>query len=244
VPPVPHWPRTARDPGWAPLRRHHPGRRRLAAAGLVAGALATGLQALAPRPPAGAPVLVAVRDVAAGAVLGASDLQVVRRTASELPQGALADPSLAVGRAVGSGMRSGEPLTDARLVGPGLLAGRPHGEVASPVRIADGEAAALLRPGDRVDVLQATAGDGPGSPAAATGRNPSAGAAGGAARTVVRHATVLARPGGAGTGGGLLPEADPSAGGLLVLAVEEDEAADLAEAAARGPLSVVLRASG
>jgi hypothetical protein len=60
------------------------------------------------------------------------------------------------------------------------------------------------------------------------------------ARTVVRRATVLARPSG-GSDGGLLPEADPSSGGLLVLAVKEREAAALAEAAALGPLSVVLR---
>jgi pilus assembly protein CpaB len=212
----------------------------------VAGALAAGLQALAPRPPVGAPVLVATREVEAGAVLTASDLRVVDRTTSELPQGALADPAEAVGRTLGSGLRIGEALTDARLVGPGLLAGRPADEVAAPVRIADGEAAALLRPGDRVDVLQASGGDGTGGAGiedltAASGDQHGSAAASVAARTVVRHATVLARPSPAGSSGGLLPEADPAAGGLLVLAVEENQAADLAEAAARGPLSVVLR---
>jgi len=255
---VPHWPRRARDPGWAPLRRHHPGRRRLAAAGLAAGALASSLHALAPGPPARSSVLVAVRDVPAGTVLGAADLRLARRTASELPQGALTDPASAVGRAVGSGMRTGEALTDARLVGPGLLAGRPVGQVAAPVRIADGEAAALLRAGDRVDVLQAAGNDGDAVGGAVdvedgpadrdvpvgedhVGRDSAASGHALRARTVVRGVTVLARPGGAVSGGGLLPEGDPSVGGLLVLAVSANEAAELAEAAARGPLSVVLR---
>jgi pilus assembly protein CpaB len=246
---VPGWLRTARDPGWAPLRRHHPGRRRLAAAGLAAGAFAAALQVLAPRPAVGAPVVVAARDVPAGAVLAVGDLRLVRRPPEQLPGGVVADPSAAVGRTLGSGMRSGEALTDARLVGPGLLAGRPGTQVAAPVRIADGEAAALVRPGDRVDVLQAVAADGLGAGAesvadgSGAGRDEFDSAAGAGlprARTVVRRATVLARPGG-GSAGGLLPEADPSSGGLLVLAVEEREAAALAEAAALGPLSVVLR---
>jgi hypothetical protein len=52
---------------------------------------------------------------------------------------------------------------------------------------------------------------------------------------------VLVRPSAPPGGDGLLPDADPSTGGLLVLAVDEREAAALAEAAALGPLSVVLR---
>jgi pilus assembly protein CpaB len=254
---VPGWPRTARDPGWAPLRRHHPGRRRLAAAGLAAGSVAAALQVLAPRPPAGEPVVVAAREVPAGAVLAPADLAVVRRPPSLLPSGAVADRSAAVGRTVGSGLRPGEPLTDARLVGPGLLVGRPLGDVAAPVRIADGEAAALLRAGDQVDVLQAfgaDAGVGVGSGGDGSGGGGSGGGGSGErsaraegdgaslprARTVVRRATVLARPG-LPAGGGLLPEADPSAGGLIVLAVDERAAAALAEAAALGPLSLVVR---
>lgn len=251
---MPGWART-RDPGWAPLRRYRPGRRRLAAAGLAAGSFAAGLQVLAPRPAVGEPVVVAARDVPPGAVLAAGDLLLVRRPPGVLPAGAVVDPSAAVGRTLGSGMRSGEALTDARLVGPGLLAGRPPGEVAAPVRIADGEAAALLRAGDRVDVLLASGDDGLGGPAGASGsggpgsshdsaatrESSSAGGAVPRARTVVRRATVLARPSGGSEGGGLLPEADPSSGGLLVLAVKEREAAALAEAAALGPLSVVLR---
>jgi Flp pilus assembly protein CpaB len=279
----------------------------VAAAGLAAGSLAAALQVLAPRPVAGEPVVVAAHEVPAGAVLVPGDLTVVRRAASQVPSGAMSDRSAVVGRTIGSGLRPGELLTDARLVGPGLLVGRPPGEVAAPVRIADGAATDLVRAGDLVDVLQASGevgtaagvvagvddpsgGGSDGGPARASGGSRSGGGSGGAtgddrglfrsgggaagddagrrgsgsgsgrasggessgsrlglssdrtaprARTVVRRATVLARPASAG-GGRLLPEADPSAGGLVVLAVDEREAAALAEAAALGPLSLVL----
>jgi pilus assembly protein CpaB len=209
----------------------------LAAAGLAAGSLAAALQVLAPRPVVGEPVVVAAHEVPAGAVLAAGDLAVVRRAASQLPPGAVSDRSAAVGRTIGSGLRAGELLTDARLVGPGLLVGRPSGDVAAPVRIADGAAADLLRTGDLVDVLQASGEPGPAGSVVA-GLKPATSVP--RARTVVRRATVLARPASAGAGG-LLPEADPSVGGLVVLAVDEHEAAALAEAAALGPLSLVLR---
>ncbi len=52
-----------------------------------------------------------------------------------------------------SPLRRGEPVTDARVVGPGLWSLVPAGQVAVPVRLADLAVADLLRPGDRVDVL-------------------------------------------------------------------------------------------
>ena len=77
----------------------------------------------------------------------------------------------------------------------------------------------------------------------------------GSARTVARGATVLAVPGAggsvAGAGGsagspgseGLIGGAatDPGQGGLLLLAVSARTAADLAQAAAVGPLSFLIR---
>ncbi len=52
-------------------------------------------------------------------------------------------------------MRAGETITDVRLVGPALLAGYGDQLVAAPVRIADAGSAALLQPGDVIDVLAA-----------------------------------------------------------------------------------------
>ena len=229
--------RPPRDPRQVPLRRRRPGLRRLASAGLAAGAVACALQVLAPDPPPGIGSLVAARDLPAGTTLAAADVQSVLLPAARRPSGAVA-PGGATGRVLASGTRAGEVLTDVRLVGAGLLAGQP-GQVAAPVRVADPAAAALAVPGDRVDVLVATQG------------RPDA-------EVVVRAATVLAGPattsdsgdllsgdGGLGAGG---PSAgslgaggvDTSGGGLLVLAVESVQAGRLAGAAARGVLSITL----
>ena len=67
-----------------------------------------------------------------------------------------------MGRVLAGAVRAAEPLTDARLVGPGLTALLPAGQVAAPVRLADLAVAALVRTGDRVDVLATP----PGSPTA------------------------------------------------------------------------------
>ena len=217
-----HTARTPRDPRRVPLRRGRPGLRRLASAGLAAAALAAALQVLAPDPAAGVPAVVLARDLAAGAVIGADDLQTVQVPATMLPRGAVR-VGQASGHLMASAGRSGEVLTDARLVGPGLLVGQNPGRVAAPVRVADPAAAALAWPGDRVDVLLATAGRAD-------------------AEVVVRAATVLARPPAPTSGSGLLgADTDLAGGGLLVLAVGADEAAALAGAAARGALSITLR---
>jgi hypothetical protein len=60
----------------------------------------------------------------------------------------------AVGRTLAAPIRRGEPVTDVRLVAPALAAGYP-GRVAMPVRIADADMVALLRVGDRVDLVAA-----------------------------------------------------------------------------------------
>ena len=139
------------------LRRAVVWRRRLLAAGLLAGSVAFGLQVLAPTPAAGVPVLVAARDVPAGAVLADADVRRVQRPAGTVPSGALAGLRRVTGATVASAVRRGEVLTDARLAGAGSLRGLDDGLVAAPVRVADGATATLLRPGDVVDVLAAGA---------------------------------------------------------------------------------------
>ncbi len=213
------------------MRRNRPGLRRWLSAGLAAAAVAVGLRVLAPEPPGGIPVLVAARDVPAGATLSAGDVRRVRWATSAVPAAAVREADVS-GEVVASALSAGELLTTTRLLGPGLLAGRDGDEVAAPVRLADAQVAALLRPGARVDVLAAVDGDR-------------------AARTVARGATVLAGPAAAGSSGGLLSGAGDASGaidaagsgggGLVLLAVDAGTAVDLAQAAARGVLSVVLR---
>jgi pilus assembly protein CpaB len=246
------------------LRRWVRSRRRTVVVGLalIAAALLVAVSQGAALPGRRAPVLVAARDLPAGARLRTSDVAMARLPAAQLPAGAVTRRADAQGRTLAGPVRSGEPITDRRLLGPALLAGYGRGGgdgeggrgrlVAAPVRIADAAAVALLRPGDRIDVL---AGSGAGPPAGA-GAAPegdlpgadllkadalkaeAAPGARGAARVVasgVRVVTVPPPPragaGRAGTG---------EEGALVVLAVPRRVAADLAGAAAVSPLTVTL----
>ena len=73
-----------------------------------------------------------------------------------------------MGRQLAAPLRRGEPVTDAALVGPSLVRGRPD-LVALPVRLPDTAMAELLRVGDGVDLVAA---DPQGGPAATVARRP------------------------------------------------------------------------
>ncbi|MGY1606570.1 MULTISPECIES: Flp pilus assembly protein CpaB [unclassified Geodermatophilus] len=133
--------------------------RRCLAALLAAGALVLALRApeVPPAaPPPGTPVVTAAADLPAGTVLTADALTVTELPA--VPAGSAADPTALTGQVLAAPLRAGEPVTDVRLVGPGLTALLPAGQVAVPVRPADLAVAALATPGDRVDVLATASG--------------------------------------------------------------------------------------
>lgn len=203
-----------------PLRRpRHPAHalRRLAAGVLVVGALVLALRPAADVPAAaaaGTPVVVAAADLPAGAPLAESDLGTAELPPDAVPDGAAGDPAELVGAVLASPLRRGEPVTDARVVGPGLWSQVPPGQVAAPVRLADLAVADLLRPGDRVDVLASV--DGAGTEVVAAG------------------ALVLAVPGGGSADG------SGAGSGLLVLAVPAATASDLATATTAATLTVTL----
>jgi Flp pilus assembly protein CpaB len=220
----------------AELRRALGWRRRLLSAGLLAGAMAVALQVLAPPPPATVPVLVAASDLAAGATLTRADLRVAHRPPASLPAGALSALDAATGRPVSSAVRRGEVLTDVRLVGPGALRGLGPGLVAAPVRVAEPGTAALVRPGDTVDVLAAAAGN---SRDVSDVSEAGDATSGGYARLVASAVRVLSVP---APPGGRLAAAPVDAGVLLVVATTSSTAARLAAAAVTDRLSVVLRA--
>lgn len=195
--------------------------RRVAALLLALGALV-----LAVRPPAGtavadppetAPVVVAAADLAPGTVLTGGTLRLVQLPPGAVPAGSVASSAELTGRVLAGPVRRGEPVTDVRLVGPGLTSLLAPGQVAAPLRLPDLAVAGLVSAGDRVDVL-ATA------PGAAT------------AAVVAEGALVLA-PSGASADE---PEIAGAADGLLLLAVDEATGARLAAAATSGTLSVTL----
>lgn len=141
--------------GWAgsTVRRVVLRRRRLLAALCAAGAVLAVVRTVAPPPPETVGVLVAARDLPAGAVVASEDLAVSRVPPDVVPEGVVPREE-AVGRTVAGPVRRGEAVTDVRLVAAPLLDGYP-GLVAVPVRIPDAGAVGLLAVGDRVDVLVA-----------------------------------------------------------------------------------------
>lgn len=224
--------------------------RRLLAGSLAAAAAAAVIQVATPAAPDLRPVLVAARDLAGGATLGSGDL--VRRflPVDAVPSGALTSTDDATGRVLAAPVRSGETVTDVRLVGPSLLAAAGPGLVAAPVRLADAGAVSLLRPGDRVDVLAAD--DHAAGSSSVAGEARAAGAASGSddparstgpaatqadqqpvARVVAADVLVLALPD--GQSGIAAP------GGLVVLATTPEVAARLAAAATGASISVSVR---
>ncbi len=193
---------------------------------LAAALLAAGALVLAVAPPTPTPataieehrtaVLVAARDLPAGLPIGPDDLRSAERTSEQLPDGALSPGVDVVGRVVTGSVRRGEVITDRRLLGPGLSAGLGAGVVASPVRLVDLDVAALLRPGDRIDILAITND-------ASTATVVAAG--------VVILAVPLAES----------EDSDPAQPlGLVVVAVDQETAGRLAAAAASSALTATL----
>ncbi|MCA0144599.1 Flp pilus assembly protein CpaB [Blastococcus sp. LR1] len=190
--------------------------RRLAAGLLAALALVLALRpgpAPAEAAASGRPVVVATSDLPAGTRLSAQHLAVVRLPEDAVPSGVVDRTELLHHQVLAGPVRRGEPLTDARLVGAGLTTLLPEGQVAAPVRLADLAVTALVRPGDRVDVLATTTDTG-------------------TTERVATGALVLAAPGSAGD--------DDAGAGLLLLAVDDATATQLATASAGATLTISL----
>ena len=139
----------------APLRsltRIFTRHRRLAAA-LTAGlSLFCVVMALQPRPSATVTVLVAVHDIPGGTVLADSDVELRQIPQSAVPDTALHSTAEAVGKLVTTALPRGSILNLASIVSHswGSVA---KGQVIVPIRLGDADIAALLSPGDIIDVL-------------------------------------------------------------------------------------------
>jgi Flp pilus assembly protein CpaB len=195
---------------------------------LLAGSAACAISAVSPAPPPSAEVAAAARDLSGGTTISADDLQIVKVPPDSMPAGAITDEEQLTGRVLAGPVRAGETITDVRLVGPALLAGYGDQLVAAPVRIADAGSAALLQPGDVVDVLAAD------------------GVGGADVESVVSEARLVAsdvrvvtvpRDGESALDGGDLGE-----GALVVLATTSQTAARLASAAVTARLSLTINA--
>jgi len=186
-------------------------RRKLAVLAAVAAVL-TGLAAAAPPAPPTTTVVRAREALTGGVVLTADDLEVVDLPRDGLPDRAAGDPAALVGRRLAAPVPRRQVLTPAALASAGSAVGVGH--VLAPVRLADGDVVALLRPGDLVDVIASTSD-------------------GGRTATVARSVRVVTVP---------VRDADDAGtatGALVVLDVGEADAEPLARAAATGSLTVI-----
>lgn len=170
----------------------------------------------------GTPTVVAAHDLSPGTVLSPEDVDLRSLPKVAVPAGALRETGSVTGRTLAGAARSGEPITDVRLVGPAntRLTTGESGTVAVAVRLADPGVATLLRPGSHVDVIAAgrRTGDAP------EGRRPG---------VVVSDVTVVTVRDAAGDSG--------ASRKLVVLAVPRASAPRVAAASLDGAVAVALR---
>ncbi len=160
------------------------------------------------RPPAPShTVLVAERDLPAGAELGAGDLAEIEL--AEVPDGVASRERL-IGRRLAVGVPAGLPLVETLLVGPGVASGAPPGTVVTPIRLADPALLQLLQVGDRLDLYLA----------------PAVSDLGGAhqAELVTSGALVLSILDGAEAADGLLDTGSGADNGVIIVSVDAGDA--------------------
>ncbi|HSN12863.1 MAG TPA: SAF domain-containing protein [Propionibacteriaceae bacterium] len=112
-------------------------------------------------------VVVAARLVPAGSTVTEADVRLARMPRTAVPDGVLTRVQDAMGKVTGTGIRSGQMLTDLSLVGGAAQ----DGTVVLSVRLDNPELAALAPPGSRVTLYATTS-----------------------AKAVVTHVLVVAAP--------------------------------------------------
>jgi len=127
-------------------------RRKLAVLAALAAVL-TGLAGAAPDGPPTLSVVRATSELPGGTRIAGADLELAHVVAADAPRGALTDPAEAVGQLLAAPVVEGQIITPAALTTARAVTSR--GRVVAPLRLADADLAALLRPGDHVDVIAA-----------------------------------------------------------------------------------------
>lgn len=203
------------------LRRLVLRRRRLLAALLCCAAAGSTVQALIPAEARSSEVVVAAADLPAGQLLSPDDLRLVSVPVQALPPGYSTEISSVTGQRLATPLIQGSPLTATSLVGTGLLTGAPPGTAAVAVRPADPAMAALLSPGQLVDVILV---------------GPSGLETPGPVSVLAAAAPVLWISPAASA----WPAEASAEAGTVVLAAGSDDAAALAAASAAGAVHLVL----
>ena len=197
--------------------------RRLAIALLLCLAAAIVVHQLTPAPADSVTALAAARDLPAGAPLTASDVAEIQVPAGMMAAGSLRVNTDAEGKQLAAPLRKGQLLTDAQLLGPGLLTGTPPGSAAVPLRMADPSSIQLVSPGQLVNVVLN----------GANGYDQQA-----PSEVLASAVPVLWTSGQGGKSGEWLGTGETD--GLIVVAADPGQAARLAGASTRGKLFFVL----
>lgn len=146
-------------------------------------------------------------------MLGADDLELAAVAEADAPTGAARDLSEVVGKVLAGPVAEGQVLTGLVVVGPTNVA---PGKVVAPVRLADPDLAALLRPGERVDVLAADQ-----QSARAT--------------VVASGVRIITVPGNQN------PDQQTQSGALVLVEVDARQASALAQASVSGSITIIWR---
>jgi len=189
-------------------------RRKLAVVAAIAAVL-TGISAAAP---AGPVMITAVRartQLAGGTVLSASDIGVDRVAAADVPDGVVTDPDDLVGKTLAAPVAANQMMTLLATTSSRGTVAADH--VIAPLKLADSAQAALLQPGDVVDVVAADA-------------------EAEQAVVIAARARVVTVPEVPDDRAGPAPE-----GALVLVDVDAQTAAALAQAAASATLSIIWR---
>jgi Flp pilus assembly protein CpaB len=181
------------------------------------------VQQLTPAPAFTVSALAAARDLPAGQTLGPDDLTALSVPRGLVPAGSYGSAESLQGKQLAVALRKGQLLSDAQLLGPGLLAGSPPGSAAVPLRMADPASIQLLSPGQLVNVVMTT-GNSFDQPAATQ---------------VLAAAVPVLWTSEHGNGSGQWL-ATGETDGLLVVAADADQAGRLAGASTQGKLFFVL----
>ena len=187
------------------------------------------VQQLTPAPAYTVSAFAAARDLPAGKTLDPDDLTVLNVPRGLVPAGSFGSNDCARrASSLPSRSRKGQLLSDAQLLGPGLLAGSPPGSAAVPLRMADPASIQLLSPGQLVNVVM--------TPAATALTSPAA------SEVLAAAVPVLWTSAQGGEAGQWLAAGETD--GLMVVAADAEQARRLAGASTQGKLFFVLVAAG
>lgn len=200
--------------------------RRLIAALLLCIAAGVTVHQLTPAPAETVAAFAAGTDLPAGKTLERGDVSRISVPPGLVPAGSPGNETAFEGKQLAAPLRAGQLLTDAQLLGPGLLAGSPPGSAAVPLRMADPASIQLVSPGQLINVVF-------------TGGNGFEQS--GESRVLAESVPVLWTAGHGGAPGPWLAGEDTD--GLIVVAAGPEQARSLAGASTQGKLYFVLVAA-